>query len=54
MKGEIILMLFFAFCFIVMSIKYRIERKRYEKCNYNRHYWRKKYKELFNKYEHNR
>ena len=49
MKGETILILFFALCFIVMAIKYRIERKRYEQCNWNRNYWMKKYKEELRK-----
>ena len=40
MKGETILILFFALCFIVMAIKYRIERKRYD-ANFNRKYWLK-------------
>ena len=54
MKGETILVLFFALCFIVMAIKYRIERKRYEQCNWNRNYWLKKYKELKRKNKFNR
>lgn len=35
---------------ILMTIKYWNERKRYEQCNYNRDYWVRKFKELFNKH----
>lgn len=49
MKGETILILFFALCFIIMTIKYSIERKRYEQCNWNRNYWLKKYKQTLSK-----
>lgn len=46
MNAQSTLTIFFALCFIIMTIKYRIERKRYERCNFNRNYWLRKYKEL--------
>ena len=49
MNAQTILILFFALCFIIMTIKYVIERKRYENANFNRKYWLKKYKQTLSK-----
>ena len=46
--GELILIVFFALGFFIMSYKYYQERKRYERCNYNRNHWLKKHNELWN------
>ena len=49
MNAQTILILFFALCFIIMTIKYSIERKRYENANFNRKYWLRKYKQTLSK-----
>ena len=50
MKAELILIIFFGLGFLAMGILYYLERNRYNKCNFNRNFWRRKYKNLFNKY----